>query len=56
MKRILFVATPQNMQVYRNVYDANGNIVPQAPYTGGVRAEYSVQQGTRPAQVIMTYP
>lgn len=48
-------ATPQNMQIFMNVYDAKGNVL-QSPYTGGTRIEYSVQQGNRPAQIIMTYP
>jgi hypothetical protein len=47
-------ATPQNMQVTETVYGPNNTVLPS--YTGAVRAEYSVQQGTRPKQIIMTFP
>ncbi|HEX8577761.1 MAG TPA: hypothetical protein VF677_15850 [Flavobacterium sp.] len=48
-------ATPQNMTINQNIYDARGNQL-QSPYTGATRVDYTVQQGTRPAQTIMTYP
>lgn len=48
-------ATPQNMAVNQNVYDAQGNQL-QSPFTGATRVDYTVQQGTRAPQTIMTYP
>jgi RHS repeat-associated protein len=46
-------ATPQNMVITQTVYNASGQIL-NAPFTGATRAEFSVQQGTRPRLVIMT--
>ncbi len=48
-------ATPQKFPIYRNVYDAQGNIL-QSPYTNAVRAEFFVQQGSRTPQTILIYP
>ncbi|AWG26978.1 hypothetical protein [Flavobacterium kingsejongi] len=48
-------ATPQNMIINENVYDAQGNQL-QSPFTGATRVDYTVQQGTKAPQTIMTYP
>ncbi len=48
-------ATPQNMSVYQDVYDASGNVL-SAPFTGAAKIDYSVKQGTRAPLIIMTYP
>lgn len=48
-------ATPQNMTINQNVYDASGNVL-QQPYAGGVKVDFTVQQGNRQPQTIMTYP
>ncbi|REC79829.1 hypothetical protein DRF60_05370 [Chryseobacterium elymi] len=43
-------ATPQNLQINENVYDANGNRI--NTYQGAARVDYTLTNGT----VIMTYP
>jgi hypothetical protein len=49
-------ATHQSGDIIEKAYDAKGNIVGPPYYTGAVRAEYIVQQGKRPPQVIMVWP
>lgn len=46
-------ATPQSGPIYETAYDRNGNVV---PYNQAVRADYSVQQGTRPPLIILRIP
>jgi hypothetical protein len=48
------LAAPQAGPIFETVYDAQGNKLNS--YNGAVRAEYSVQQGSIPPLIIMTYP
>lgn len=46
-------ATPQSGTITETAYDARGNIV---PYASAVRAEYSVQSGTKAPLIILRIP
>jgi RHS repeat-associated protein len=48
-------ATPQNMVVTQTMYDSKGNVI-GPPYIDFLNAEFSIQSGTKPTKVIMTYP
>lgn len=49
-------ATPQNMTITQRAYDASGNEVFQPYPSTTAKAEFSVQQGTKPPLVIMSIP
>jgi RHS repeat-associated protein len=48
-------ATPQKMTILQDVYDGKGNKV-LATDPNAAKVEYSVQEGSRKPQIIMTYP